>query len=295
MSSASECRDRAPWRAVVLVLATALAGCAAASPPTPAEAANAATLRVCADPNNLPFSNDRGEGFENVLAERVAHELGAELAYTWWPQRRGFVRNTVGAGRCELVIGVPAGYRLLATTRPYYRSSYVFVTRRADAAVTSFDDPRLRTLRIGLHTVGDDQASVPAAQALARRHILGRLHGYPIQGDYSQPDPPRALIDAVARGEVDLAIAWGPLAGYFAGRSMVPLAVVPVSPQLDRGTLPMFFDIAMGVRRGDEALRARVQRVLDRIQPEIEALLRRYGVPLLQAHAPLTTAAGRTE
>lgn len=265
-------------RAASLALAT-LAACGSADAPR--------ALRVCADPNNLPFSNLRGEGFENELARIVARELGRELQYTWWPQRRGFIRQTLKAGRCDLVMGVPAGFELVEPTAPYYRSGYVFVTR-ADRHLdlSGFDDPRLATLVIGLHAIGDDYANVPPAQALAARGIVAHIRGYSIYGDYSRPDPPRELIDAVARGEVDVAIAWGPLAGYFAGREGVQLALTPVAGMNDRDPA-MQFAISAGVRHGDHALKAAVERVLAVRRAEIDGVLRRFHVPLLEsAEAP---------
>lgn len=239
-------------------------------------------LCVCADPNNLPFSNEAGEGFENELAELIAEELGRTVRYVWWPQRRGFIRNTLRAGRCDVVMGIPSSFELALPTRPYYRSTYVFVTRSdRDLVDLSFDDPRLKALRIGLHVIGDDYSNVPPAQALANRGVIDNIVGYSVYGDYSEPNPPAALIDAVARGEVDVGIAWGPLAGYFAKRSDVPLRVEPVRPQIDPPFLPFVFDIAMGVRRDDVALRDQLDEVLVRRQEDIRALLKRYGVPLV--------------
>jgi mxaJ protein len=238
-------------------------------------------LRVCADPNNLPFSNRRGEGFENVLAQLLARELGRDLEYTWWPQRRGFIRQTLKSGLCDVVMGVPANFELVEPTAPYYRSGYVFVTR-ADRKLDlhGLDDPRLRQLSIGLHAIGDDYANVPPAQALANRGIIGNIRGYSIYGDYSQPDPPRALIDAVARGEVDVAIAWGPLAGYFAAREAVPLTLTPVTGANARDPA-MQFDISAGVRHGDDALKAAVQQVLSARRAEVDGVLREFHVPLV--------------
>jgi len=247
-------------------------------------------LRVCADPNNLPFSNDRREGFENALAELVGRDLHRTVQYAWWPQRRGFVRQTLRAGTCDVIMGVPSSFELAQTTRPYYRSTYVFVTRRRDRLhLQSFDDPRLKRLRIGLHVIGDDYNNVPPAQALAARGIVGNIAGYSIYGDYRLPDPPRTLIDAVARGDVDVAIAWGPLAGYFARRESVPLELTPVNPQIDLPFLPMVFDIAMAVRRGDTELRDQLESVISRRKAAIHALLVRYGVPLLDGPPRLTT------
>src|SRR5690242_17530954 len=210
-----------------------------------------ATLRVCADPNNLPFSNERGEGFENKIATLLARDLGARVEYTWWAQRRGFVRNTLNAGTCDVILGVPAGYGPVRTTHPYYRSTYVFVTRRDRGLhLTSLDDSTLRRLRIGVHLVGDDYANTPAVHSLAQRGLTSNIVGFTLYGDYSTPNPPARLIDAVADKKVDVAIAWGPLAGYFARTSKVPLDLRPVTPTPD-GPLTYVFDIAMGVRRRD--------------------------------------------
>lgn len=239
-------------------------------------------LRVCADPNNLPFSNARREGFENHIAELVAHDLGTTVAYTWWPQRRGFARNTLRAGTCDVVIGIPSSYELALPTAPYYRSTYVFVTR-ADRhlAIGSFDDPVLRRLRIGVHMIGDDYANSPAATALGRRGLGERIVPYLIYGDYSQPNPPARLLDAVAAGDVDVAVAWGPLAGWYARHSPVPLVLTPVAPQVDVPFLPFVFDIAMGVRRHDPERRALLDRELVRRRDSIRTILEAYGVPLV--------------
>jgi quinoprotein dehydrogenase-associated probable ABC transporter substrate-binding protein len=239
-----------------------------------------AVLRVCADPNNLPFSNRRGEGFENRIAEMLAHEMNARVEYTWWAQRRGFFRNTLNACNCDVVIGVPSGIELASATRPYYRSTYVFVYRKdRGISVSSLDDPALRRLKIGVQIIGDDYTNTPPAHALARRNIIRNVVGYTVYGDYRTDSPPAAIIDAVASGAIDVAIAWGPLAGYFAQRSAVPLAVVPVSPQIDLPYLPFVFDIAMGVRRKDTALHNRLDEIIERRQGTIDSILALYGVP----------------
>lgn len=245
--------------------------------------ADARELRVCADPNNMPFSNAAGQGFENRIAEIVASDLGAKLTYTWWAQRRGFIRNTLKAGLCDLVPGTPSNLEMLRTTTPYYRSSYVFVTRRDGPDVASFNDPRLRDMRIGVQLIGDDGANSPPVQALGRRGIVGHLVGYPVYGDYSAPNPPARIVEAVASGEIDLAVVWGPLAGYFAARQKVPLRITPVAPRIDGPQLPMIYDISMGVRREDDALRGDVNGALSRHKVEIDALLSQYGVPRLDA------------
>jgi len=237
-------------------------------------------LRVCADPNNLPFSNVRQEGFENKLANLIARDLNAKVRYTWWAQRRGFFRNTLNAGKCDVVMGVPSSLDLALTTSPYYRSTYVFVTRRArNLDVRSFDDPRLRSLRIGVHLVGDDGANTPPVHALSSRGIVGNIRGYMLAGDYARENPPARLIEAVANGDVDIAVVWGPLAGYFAKQPNVDLKLVPVSPAIDLPFMPEVFDISLAVRRNDKPLKAELDSVLERERPAIAALLNEYGVP----------------
>ena len=237
-------------------------------------------LRVCSDPNNLPFSNSRGEGFENKVAELVARDLGTTVSYYWFAQRRGFVRNTLTAGKCDVIIGVPSSFELALTTRPYYRSTYVFVTRRdRRIAIASLDDPRLRKLKIGVQIIGDDYASSPPAHALANRGIVTNVHGYMVYGDYTEESPTRRIIDAVAKGDVDVSAVWGPTAGYFIRKSRVPLVATPVTPQIDLPFLPFVFDIAMAVRRGDTALHDQLDAILVRREKEIDAILREYGVP----------------
>ncbi len=243
--------------------------------------AEARELRVCADPNNLPFSNEKGEGFENRLAEMVARDLHADLTYTWWAQRRGFIRQTLKARSCDLAPGFPARGEMLRVTAPYYRSTYVFVSRADAAPIASLDDPRLRALKIGVQLIGNDGMNTPPAHALANRGITDNVRGYSIYGDYAQPNPSKAIIDAVAKGEVDVALVWGPLAGYFAQRSDTPLRVTPVTPALDAGGLPMTFAISMGVRKEDEALWKDVSEALERHRDEIAQVLAAYHVPLV--------------
>ena len=240
-----------------------------------------AAFRVCADPNNLPFSNKEGEGFENRIASLLARDLGERVEYTWWAQRRGFVRNTLNAGDCDIILGVPVGYGMTRTTHPYYRSTYVFVTRRDRGLhITSLDDPALRTLRVGVHLIGDDYANSPAAHSLARRGITGNVVGYTVYGDYSQPNPPARLIEAVEKRDIDVAVAWGPLAGYFARQSSVPLDLRPVTPKQD-GVMQYTFAIAMGVRHRDSSRAALLNAELTRRQADIDRILADFGVPLL--------------
>jgi mxaJ protein len=240
----------------------------------------AGVLRICADPNNLPFSNQRLEGFENKIADLLAQDLGERVEYTWWAQRRGFFRNTLKAGMCDVVIGVPAGFEMALTTKPYYRSTYVFLSRKdRHLDIKSFDDPVLKKLRIGVQIIGDDQSNAPPAHALTRRNIVENVKGFTLYGDYSQQNPPARIVDAVEKGDIDLAIVWGPLAGFFAKQSRVPLEIVPVSPQIDQPFLPFVFDIAMGVRRGDQELRDQLEQFLEKRRPEIERILQDYRVP----------------
>jgi quinoprotein dehydrogenase-associated probable ABC transporter substrate-binding protein len=254
--------------AAILVLGSLLA----AAPP-------GRVLRVAADPNNLPFTDQRLRGFENRIAELIARELGADLQYTWRAQRRGFFRASFREDACDVVLGVPAGFERALTTAPYYRSTYVFVSR-ADRRlkVRSFDDPALRALKIGVQLIGDDGVNTPPAHALAARGIVDNVAGFTVYGDYAEESPPARIVAAVATGEVDIAVAWGPLAAYFARRHG-GLAIVPVEPQVDASGLPMAFDIAVGVRKGDKALRDEIDAILVRKRAEIDRILDEFGVP----------------
>lgn len=264
-------------------VALLLGGCAAApeerSAPTVAAASPSASepLRVCADPNNMPFSNQREEGFENRLAELIADELGTSVRYTWWASRRGFVRNTLNAGACDVVMGVPHEYELVRTTGPYYRSTYVFLTPEGASHVpASLMDDELRRLRVGVQIVGDDGASSPPAHILAERGIVTNVVGYSVLGDYSTDSPPSRIVTAVAAGEVDVAIAWGAMAGYFAARQMTPLHVTPVPQTGSR--LPMAFDVAIGVRKADAARAAQLDAILASRSADIARILDEYRV-----------------
>ncbi len=249
-------------------------------------AAPRGALRVCADPNSLPFSNSAREGFENKIAELIGRELHKPVEYIWWAQRRGFVRNTLTAGSCDLVVGTASGVEMLATTRPYYKSTYVFVSRHdRGLGIASLNDPRLKQLRIGVQLVGDDFANTPPAHALANRGMTQNVVGFTVYGDYRQPHPASQIVDAVANGSVDVAIVWGPLAGYFAKQSAVPLDIVPVQPRVDLPYLPFVFDIAMGVRRGDSTFRASIDDIIERRHASIDSILATYGVPRVDVAA----------
>jgi mxaJ protein len=246
-----------------------------------ARPAVARDLKVCADPNNMPFSDKAGDGFENKIMTIVAKDLGATVRYTWWAQRRGFVRNTLKKGDCDIWPGVAAGMDMLTTTHPYYRSSYVFVSRKADGLdITSFDDPRLKTLTVGVQMVGNDAMNTPPAHALARRGITRNVRGFMLYGDYREPNPPAAIIQAVADRKIDVAVAWGPMAGYFAGHEQPALAVSTLAVPFDGPGWPMYFDIAMGVKKGNTALADELDAVLTKEAGAIRTILTEYGVPL---------------
>jgi mxaJ protein len=240
------------------------------------------TLTACADPNNLPFSNKAGEGFENKLAEMIASDLHAKLKYVWWAQRRGYVRNTLNEKACDFWPGIGSNVEMVATSRPYYRSTYEFVSRASsNLKGLTLDDPRLKHLKIGVQMVGNDATNTPPAHALAARGVIGNVRGYMLYGDYSAPNPPAEIMRAVERGDVDVALVWGPLAGYFAARSPVPLRLEPVTPWLANNEWPMQFDVSVGVQNGNDRLLKEIDGVLRRRSGEIRKLLAEYHVPLV--------------
>jgi quinoprotein dehydrogenase-associated probable ABC transporter substrate-binding protein len=251
---------------------------------TTAAIAATPTLRVCADPNNMPFSNQARQGFENQLAKLVANDLGMQVSYFWFPQRKKFFDRTLNAGNCDVVMEVPSGIPVAATTIPYYQSSYVFVSRRdRHLHIKSMDDPRLQHLRIGVHITGDEDSNLPPVNALTSRGIVQNLVGYSLYGKLSEKNPPSDLIQAVANKDVDVAIAWGPMAGYFAKHSRVPLEVTSVDVVSPNPELPFTFAISMGVRHGDTKLQQQLNVEIQRRESDIRQLLLTYDVPLLNA------------
>jgi quinoprotein dehydrogenase-associated probable ABC transporter substrate-binding protein len=238
-------------------------------------------FRVCADPENLPFSNRQLQGFENKIADLLAKELGTTPTYVWWGQRRGFIRNTMNAtlkdAQCEVMISAPEGYDLVKETKPYYRSTYVFVYRKDKGlSLKSLDDPILKKLRIGVHLLGDDYANPPPVHALSQRGIVGNVVGF--DTFYSPQNPPNRIVDAVADGKIDVAIVWGPAVGNFVAHQKVAMQMVPVPS--GKTDLPFAFNISVGVKPGNEALRAELQQVLDKRHADIMKILTDYGVPL---------------
>jgi mxaJ protein len=269
---ADEAARRGPrLRHLLLGAALALAGAERTDAGSPA-------LRVCADPDNLPYSHQDGSGYENRLASWLAQELRRPLQVAWVPLQRGFVRKTLGAGRCDVLLGVPAGLERVATTRPYYRSGYVFVSRPLDGhPLRGFDDARLKDLRIGVQLPGDG-AATPPGQVLAQRGALERVRGFEPLG--ALPSAQRA-VQALADDEIDAAVLWGPPAAFFARRAGVPLVLTPVRGTVAGAASPFAFDMALAVRPGDTELRAALDAALQRLQPRIDGLLAQYGVPLL--------------
>jgi mxaJ protein len=251
-----------------------------------APAAASVSLRVCADPDNLPFSNEKEEGYENKIAAVLAKDMGATLSYTWLKQRQNFFRQTLGADRCDVVIGVPVGFERVLSTKPYYRSSYVIVTpRKRDLVVKSYDDAVLRGWKIGVHAIGNDGANSPPAAALARHGLATNTVGYSMWGDGLAADPQGQVIDAVAKGDIDAAIVWGPLGGYFAGKYGDALTVTPAPTDPGMPEMRFAFDIAMGVRKDDTVLAAKLETSIERNRREIREILSSYHVPLVETDA----------
>jgi len=252
---------------------------------TPALASNkapvaAGAFKVCADPNNMPYSNAQGQGFENKLAILVAHDLGQKAVFVFQRQTDNFLNRGLKAHLCDAVMGLPTMLDDVAVTKPYYASTYVFVSRARDQAVSSLADPRLRRLKIGVHLVGDNPT--PPAEVLGEEGIVNNVHGFMVSGgDYGKPNPPARLIEAVTAGTIDVAAVWGPIGGYYARLSPVPLKITPMAGTERFAPLVFQYAIGMGVRKEDAALKARLNEILGRERETIHALLASYGVPLV--------------
>ncbi|HEX8926135.1 MAG TPA: quinoprotein dehydrogenase-associated putative ABC transporter substrate-binding protein [Terriglobales bacterium] len=232
-------------------------------------------LRVCADGDNLPYSNQKQQGLENKIAELLARDMNARLTYYWSRMGRGYIRDVLNAGLCDVLIEIPTDFRHALTTPSFYRSSYVFITRKDRGLnISSLDDERLRSLRVGVQIVAENYS--PPGRALGRRGIYSNLVGFEAAGDDAGK-----IVSAVANGTVDVAIAWGPLAGYYAAKQRIPLRISPVTPEVDGPGMPFTYAISMGVKQGNIALRDRLTQFLERDHEQIEAILRQYNVPLL--------------
>ena len=243
---------------------------------------NRSVLKVCADPNNLPFSDQQKEGFENRIAERIAAALGAKVEYTWFPQIIGFVRNTLQAHRCDLVIGTVAGDDSMQTTNPYYFTTYVMLYRSDKGlGVKSLQDPQLARLRLGV------VSATPPSDLLVRHGLMANAKPYPLTVDTRVESPTHQMVEDLMAGKIDVGLLWGPIAGYYRAHEKLPLTLVPLADE--PGAAPMKYHIAMGVRPGEPEWRHRVNALIGKEQPQITAILRDYGVPLLNERGELTS------
>ena len=250
-------------------------------------------LRVCGDPNNMPFSNEKLAGIENQIAALVAQDLGWKVEYVWWPHQRGLVKRVLNTERCDVLVGIPKGYDLVRWTKPYYRTGYVIAYQKDRVAqgIRSLDDPLLNTLRVGV------QVNTPPHVALGQRGIVGdNVVAYQLMFDSNAhpEDYPGKEVEDLIAGRIDVALVWGPIAGYFQKKKgAASLVIVPIDDPKDGGT-PFAFDISMGVRKGDTELKARLESVLDRKHDEIKAILDDFGVPLLPLPAPTAESGSGT-
>jgi mxaJ protein len=237
-------------------------------------------IRVCADPDNMPSSNDKLEGYENKLATLISQELKAKLEYVWYPTRRGYFRILNGM-YCDLAMEAPAGLDMAGATKPYFRSGYVFVTRKGSGLddIKTLADPRLKKLKIGVNVYTSDAENSPPAMALSHYGVVGNLTGY--STFFDENNRPEDIINAVSKKEVDLAIAWGPLAGYYAKQATVPLVLTALPAKDSLSEVPFQYNIGIAVRRKDKEFRDSLEAVLTRRQPEVQAILKEYAVPLL--------------
>jgi quinoprotein dehydrogenase-associated probable ABC transporter substrate-binding protein len=231
-------------------------------------------LKVCADPNNLPFSDEKREGFENKIAELIGAELGRPVDYVWFPQVIGFVRNTLRAHLCDLVMGTVAGDQIMQTTNPYYFTTYVMLYRSDKGlAFEDLDDSRLKTLRLGV--VG----GTPPSDLLVRYDLMSHTKPYALSVDTRFESPTYEMVHDVVQGTIDVGFLWGPIAGYYRTHDALPLTLVPLKSE--PGVPRIAYHIAMGVRANEPEWRRRVNGAILKHQPEITAILRDYGVPLL--------------
>jgi mxaJ protein len=236
-------------------------------------------FRVCADPNNLPYSNKQGEGFENKIANLIARKMNVPLEYTWFAQRRGFFRNTLREGRCDVVIGAPEKFERADSTAPYYYSSYVLVSRKdRNLNITRLDDPTLKQVKLGVQIIGDDANNTPPAHTLAEHGVISNVVGYTVYGNYTEPNPPSRIIDAVVNRDVDLAIVWGPLAGYFAAKHATMLNIKLVEPE-PGAKRPYVFGISMAVRYGEDEFKQKLNKLIADNRNEIDKILDEYHIP----------------
>lgn len=263
-----------PALALPLALALALAA------PTPAAAqvsdlVDRSTLRVCADPANMPFTNEEGQGFENKIAELMAEKLGLPLDYTWFPQATGFYRMTLGAKRCDVVMGYVAGGDPVLNTNPYYRSAWVLVARKDSdlAGVDTLEDPRLKGRRIGV------VAGSPPGDLMTRNGLMPMAKPYALMVDRRFESPAEAMIADIDSGDIDAGILWGPIGGYYAKKSQIPLSIVPLVKE--KGDPSLVYRITFGIRPGELNWKHQLNEFIKSQQGAIDRILLDYGVPLL--------------
>ena len=232
-------------------------------------------LRACLDPRNLPFSNEAGEGFENRIAELLARKLGKSLANTFYPGATGFIRNTLNAHRCDVVTGIAQGDDLVQPTNPYYRTAYAAVFRKGGAldGLDTLSDPRLKSAKIGI------VAGTPPVTYLATSGLLDKIKSYPLVVDTRFDSSSQAMMRDLEAGEIDVALLWGPIAGYYALKAKTPMTVAPLVKETSGPKL--VYRIVMGVRRADQNWKRSLNKAIAESQSEIDAILRSYGVPLL--------------
>jgi quinoprotein dehydrogenase-associated probable ABC transporter substrate-binding protein len=243
-------------------------------------------LRVCADPRNMPFSDEQGEGFENKLAELFAQKLGKGLAYAWYPQATGFVRNTLGAHKCDIIMGFPQGNDLVQSTNPYYRTSYALVFKSGNGldGAETLNDPRLKGKHIGI------VAGTPPSNYLAASGLMASAKPYPLVIDTRVDSSAQAMMKDLADGVIDAGVLWGPMAGYYAKQANPPLTVVPLTHEA--GSPPLVYRITMGVRFSDQEWKRSLNRMIQENQPAINEILLAFGVPLLdESNQPIREGA----
>ncbi len=279
-----------------LLAATAAAAVIAAGPVARAETEKSgATLAVCADPGNLPYSSTKLDGFENRIAALLAADMHRALRYAWAPQRRNFFSRTLLAGACDVVISVPASLPMslppIATTRPWFTSTYVAVTRAADNRhFVGFDDAWLKSARIGLQLIGGGDVNTPPAMALSRRGITNNITGFS-PWDSRQDAPQARIVDAVADKSIDVALVWGPFGGYFAKRYGKALKIEMVTQDTASPGMAFTFPMAAAVRSGDTALKDALQAAFDRNATKIAAILKDDDIPIVEP-SPAAAATG---
>lgn len=259
---------------ITLALALGLLSTATAAPNH--EGRNSSYLTVCGDPNNLPFSNDKMEGFENRIAEIIAKTLERPLHYRWWPQSLGFVRNTLRVRMCDLIMGITSVNEMVQNSNPYYRSVYSLVQRQDDTPrIGSLSDPALKSLRIGV------VAGTPPATLITRYGLMDRTRPYLRTVDTRHSTPATQAVEDVAAGEIDVAVIWGPIAGYFGGLQDPPLLVTPLPERVDG--IELAFNVSMGLRHREKRWKHQINRLIDQLKPEFQQVLMEYRIPLLDA------------